>query len=222
MLRLMQPLEGDHTLPLFAGGRDVPRIRQRRAAQQFLKHILLNRFISEILQAIPDLGVGAWLTAGCLVQTSWNVQSGRRPHDGIDDYDLIYFDPDVSWESEDIVIKRAAAVFGHLPICVQVRNQARVPLWYGSKFSIDYPPVRAAEHAVLRFPSRTTAIAVTRFAKGDYGFYAPFGFRDALKRRVRPNFRLPLETVYATKAARWQREWPELSVEPWHRSKPIL
>lgn len=217
MLRLLEPIRDGGALPLFGDEEVLPRVRQRRAAQLFLKHILLNRFIREILDGLPDLDVTAWLTAGCLVQTAWNLQAQRRPHEGIDDYDLIYFDPDVSWESEDRVIKRAAAVYGHLPIRIEIRNQARVPLWYRPKFLIDFPPVRNAEHAVLRFPSRTTAIAVTRFVNGEYAFYAPFGFRDALMGRVRPNFRLPLEQVYNTKVARWRQEWPALRVEPWRR-----
>jgi hypothetical protein len=43
--------------------------------------------------ALPD----AWIVAGCLVQTVWNVLTARPVDYGIDDYDIFYFDPDTSW-----------------------------------------------------------------------------------------------------------------------------
>ena len=51
--------------------------------------------------ALPD----AWLVSGCLVQTVWNVLTGRAVDYGISDYDVFYFDPDTSWEAEDAVIR---------------------------------------------------------------------------------------------------------------------
>lgn len=57
--------------------------------------------------ALPD----AWLVSGCLVQTVWNVLTGRAVDYGIADYDIFYFDRDTSWEAEDNVIRRLDAVF---------------------------------------------------------------------------------------------------------------
>ena len=56
--------------------------------------------------ALPD----AWLVSGCLVQTVWNVRTGRAVDYGIADYDIFYFDHDNSWEAEDNVIRRLDAV----------------------------------------------------------------------------------------------------------------
>ena len=201
-------------LPLFRAAGGAPRIQQRNAAQTFLRHILLNPNVTTILDRLPDLGIDAWLVAGCLVQTVWNLRLGRSPQRDIADYDLIYCDPDPSWEAEDAVIRRAAAIYADLPIHVQIRNQTRVPLWYGAKFGFRFPPVREARHAVLRYPARTTAIAVTRQG-ADYVVYAPFGLRDVPRLRVRPNWRLPLADVYAAKTRRWQTAWPGLQIDPW-------
>ncbi len=52
--------------------------------------------------ALPD----AWLVSGCLVQTVWNVHTGRAVDYGIADYDVFYFDRDTSWEAEDAVIRK--------------------------------------------------------------------------------------------------------------------
>lgn len=206
-------------LPLFDGVLDLPITRHRRRAQQFLKIIRLNPYIETILERLPELGVELWLTSGCLVQTAWNVKTRQRPHAGINDYDLIYYDPDVSWEAEDAVISRAARLFCDLPIDIEVRNQARVPLWYQAKFNIPYGRVREAPHALNRYPSRTTAIAVTRRSDGDIAFYAPFGFTHALTMQVRPNRKLPIPHVYASKAERWRAAWPQLVVHPWESAR---
>ena len=62
-----------------------------------------------ILERLPSLGLAdAWLVAGCLFQTAWNLRSGRPPGENIADYDLFYFDEDLSWEAEDREIQRAS------------------------------------------------------------------------------------------------------------------
>ena len=69
--------------------------------------------------ALPD----AWLVSGCLVQTVWNVLTGRAVDYGIADYDVFYFDPDTSWEAEDAVIRELDARLTHLGVKVEIRNQ---------------------------------------------------------------------------------------------------
>jgi hypothetical protein len=79
---------------------------------QFLTAALQNT-VNEIIPeelfqlALPD----AWLVAGCLVQTVWNVLTGRAVGYGISDYDVFYFDPDTSWEAEDRIIRTLAERF---------------------------------------------------------------------------------------------------------------
>ena len=53
-----------------------------------------NEIIAEELfrLALPD----AWLVSGCLVQTAWNVLTSRAVDYGIADYDVFYFDPDIT------------------------------------------------------------------------------------------------------------------------------
>ena len=181
----------------------------------FLNHCLANPYNREILNRLGGLPPATWLTAGCLVQPVWNAAAGRAPQADIDDYDLIYRDPDTSWEAEDAIIRRAAALFADLPIRIEIRNQARVPVWYREKFGIAYPPVRQAQHAVLRFPSKTTAVALTAGRDGKPLIYAPFGVEHALQGRIVPNHRLDIPSVYVEKTRRWKSIWPHLSVLPW-------
>ena len=166
-----------------------------------------NQIIAEKLfeLKLPD----AWLVSGCLVQTVWNILTGRDVGYGINDYDVFYFDPDTSWAAEDAVIRR---LHGVLDAKVEARNQARVHLWYGEKHRLPYPPLRCSTEGIDRFLTRNTRIGVRRMADG-YDVYAPVGFDDAAGLIVRPNPGPNFSPEsYAVKAARWKKVWPEVTV----------
>jgi hypothetical protein len=184
---------------------------------RFLDLVLRNPTTRAVLDRAGRLGVPDWwLTAGALVQTVWNVLDGRDPQAGIRDHDLFYFDAaDLSWDAEDAVIGRAAALFADLDGVVEVRNEARVHLWYEQRFGVPAPPFTSSQDAVDSFASTTVCVAVTRRADGELEVYAPHGFADLFGRRVRPNPRLAPRAVYEAKSARWQAEWPALVVDPW-------
>jgi hypothetical protein len=86
-------------------------------------------------QALPD----AWIVSGCLVQTVWNVLTARPVDYGIDDYDIFYFDPDTSWRAEDAVIGKLQDSPATRGVKIEVRNQARVHLWYPQKHGLPLP-----------------------------------------------------------------------------------
>jgi len=154
------------------------------------------------------------LVSGCLFQTVWNCLSGKEPAADILDYDVFYYDAsDLSWEAEDAVIRRCAATFADLGVDVQVRNQARVHLWYADKFRTDCPPLRSSRDGIDHFLIQCSCVGLrTRGEAIDV--YAPFGFRDVFDRVVRPNRRRELPQVYREKTARWAACWP-LTVLPW-------
>ncbi|TQF35424.1 hypothetical protein UNPF46_24580 [Bradyrhizobium sp. UNPF46] len=158
--------------------------------------------------ALPD----AWLVSGCLVQTVWNVLTGRAVDHGIADYDAFYFDPDTSWDAEDAVIRALHARLGDLGIKVEIRNQARVHLWYPAKHGLPYPPLRGSREGIDRFLTQNTQIGVRRVGDG-YEVYAPHGFDDIAGLIARPNPGPNFSAAnYAVKAKRWKRLWPELTV----------
>jgi hypothetical protein len=180
--------------------------------EQFLTLALrnpVNKIVAEKLfeLALPD----AWIVSGCLVQTVWNVLTGRAVDYGIHDYDVFYFDPDTSWAAEDAVIRR---LHGELNAKVEARNQARVHLWYGEKHGLPYPPLRCSTEGIDRFLTKNTRIGIRRTRDG-YDVYAPDGFADAAGLIVRPNPGPNFSPAnYAAKAQRWQALWPELTVLP--------
>jgi hypothetical protein len=176
-----------------------------------------NELLTEVLARTATLDLPGWyLTAGCVFQTVWNVVTHRAPGGGIRDYDVFYFDDaDLSWAAEDAVIAAGRAVFADLPVEVEIRNEARVHLWYEAKFGVPCPPYASSEAAIDSFAATICCVGV-RAEPGDrWRVYAPYGLSDVFNLVLRPNPVQAPRSVYESKAARWRRRWPELTVLPW-------
>ena len=185
-------------------------------AQSFTRAALRNPANDALLNALAALRVpDAWLVSGCLVQSVWNVLTDRPIGYGINDYDVFYFDRDTSWDAEDRVIKQLVPVASELGVHVEVRNQARVHLWYEQKFGTPYPPLASSTEGIDRFLTRNTKVGIRRHDTGDE-VYAPDGFDDIAKLLITPNRSANFSRErYFEKAARWRSLWPELTlVEP--------
>ena len=156
----------------------------------------------------PDL----WLVSGALFQTVWNVLDSNPRDHGIDDYDLFYFDPDTSVEAEDAWITRAAQHFAFADHKVQLRNQARVHLWYPGKFGIPYPELKSSCEGVDQFLVQASVVAVRQPDPIAFDVYAPLGLDDIFNRILRPNplWQGPPRKEYTTKCDRYLRDWPSL------------
>jgi hypothetical protein len=175
--------------------------------------------LEEIIRSDPDLirlleyfrGVGLpqWrLVSGCLYQTVWNVLTNRPRGTGIQDFDIIYFDAvDLSWEAEDAVIK-SVTVSGP----VQIRNQARVHLWYEQHFGVPYPPLFSADESLTRYPVTVQAIGVRLEDDERLDIAAPFGLDDLFSMVMRPNRTFQHRPTFEAKAARARLVWPEITV----------
>jgi len=180
---------------------------------EFLALALKNPINVVIADELPLLELAdAWLVSGCLVQTAWNVLTGRPVDHGIADYDIFYFDPDTSWEAEDEVIRKVHGRLSHLGARIEARNQARVHLWYPDKHGLPYPPLNSSTEGIDRFLTRNTQIGIRR-AGGGYDVYAPHGFDDVAALVARPNLGPNFSAAnYNAKAARWKALWPEITV----------
>jgi hypothetical protein len=182
---------------------------------EFAELVLRNPGNAAILQRLPSLGLQDWwLVSGCLFQTVWNIQTGRDVQHGIRDYDLFYFDPDTSYDAEDAIIRRVREACAGVCTAIEVRNQARVHLWYGEKFGISYTPLSRASDGIDRFLMPCAQVGI-RARDKSYEVYAPAGFDDLANMIVRPN-RTPnfQAEQYDAKAARWKALWPQLTVLP--------
>lgn len=216
--RPLKPKRVPKTVPLFpeAGSVSTAEIKSERMARQVAQLCLMNQVNAKILERFPSLGLQDWwLAGGCLFQTVWNLRSGRPAGQGIKDYDIVYYSEDVSWEAEDQVIKDTTRLFEDLGVDVQIRNQARVPLWYPEKFGVAYPDVANSSEGIMRFAVRAAVIGLKRTGDDFLDMFAPFGLDDVWNLILTPNRTLKISKTYNEKAARWVQEWPQLTVHAW-------
>jgi hypothetical protein len=152
-----------------------------------------------------------FLTAGCLFQAVWNRVAGHPPGWGVKDYDVFYYDAgDLSFAAEDAVIRRCAEAFAGLGVTVEVRNQARVHLWYRDRFDEDYPALVSARDGIDRYLIDGTCIGIEA-ASG--ALYAPGGLEDVFSGVLRINPRHPQPAQFLRKAEDYRRRWPHLRIE---------
>src|SRR5436190_11695035 len=152
--------------------------------------------------------------SGAVYQRVLNHLTRRAPDYGIRDYDLGYFDAsDISYDAEDIVIRRVAAAFDEpLKSTVEVRNQARVHVWFEAHFGEAYTPLSCTAEALERFVSPMFAVGVRLKRDDRLHIAAPFGLADLFALRLRPNPRR-FSANFTQVAAGVSRRWPEITVE---------
>jgi uncharacterized protein len=192
----------------------LPHGEQRRL---FLEIIWADPIVRAALLAARDLDLHDWLiVSGALYNSVWNALTGRPPGYGTKDVDLFYFDAgDLSYEAEDAVISRGASYFAHLPLPVEIRNQARVHLWFPAKFGGWCPAYSSSAHSVSHFASKTHAVGVRLSADASLELVAPFGVADIFRFRVTPNHVLDNRKTHGIKAARAMALSPEVTAEAW-------
>lgn len=184
----------------------------------------LEQRLADILRAAPslmrvmeiarDLALPDWMIfSGAIYQKAVNHLTGREPDYGLKDYDLGYFDArDTSYEAEDRVIRRAAAAFPPpLDRLVEVRNQARVHLWFEDRFGEAYAPLSDSAEALTRFTATMFAVGARLDPDGELRIFAPFGLEDLFALRLRPNPTRATRGFARTAEAALAR-WPELTI----------
>jgi hypothetical protein len=185
--------------------------------EQLLEILKGNKSIQLILDRAEELHMPNWyLGAGGIAQTVWNTRHDFPLELGIKDYDLVYYDAaNVSYEAEDTFIQKGAELFKDIPIPVEIRNQARVHLWYEKHFGRPIDQYSSVEEAISTWPTTATSIGV-RKENGMFRVWAPFGLEDLLGMVVRANKAKITEKIYRNKVDRWIQIWPNLNVVPWN------
>ncbi|MBH9579371.1 nucleotidyltransferase family protein [Inhella proteolytica] len=181
--------------------------------ERFLREIQRNPVNRALLAGLPALQLpDAWLVAGCLFQTVWNLKSGRPPEAGIKDYDLFYFDAsDLSATAEAAVQQRVQAAFPGVP--VEAKNQARVHCWYEDWCGHPYEPLGCSADGIARFLIPGTCVGVQPQTDGHLRLQAPYGLEELYAGHLRPNPLIDHRTLFRAKAASYRERWPWLSVQ---------
>ncbi|MGH7472141.1 MAG: nucleotidyltransferase family protein [Longimicrobiales bacterium] len=183
--------------------------------EQLARLLGTNHVLIQCLRRLETLDLPHWyLGAGCIAQTVWNAAHARQPNAGIDDYDIVYFDPDLAVEAEHTIRLHVQHVLADLPIEPDVKNQARVHLWYEPKFGYRIRPYTSCEDAIASWPTTATAVGI-RYKEGALHVEAPFTLHDLLGLVVRPNRVQITPEIYHAKVDRWRSIWPRLDIRSW-------
>lgn len=185
------------------------------------KILLESPLICEVLSRTRALDLkDYYVGAGCICQTVWNHLYDMPLNYGIKDIDLVYFDKDhTDYDSENAVAHQAMKKMADLGFELDVKNQARVHLWYHEKFGKPIEPYTSLEEAIKTWPTTATAIGVRLNEDGSMAVYAPFGLEDLFEGILRANKKLITKEVFDTKTQSWQKKWPLLKVIDWDSAK---
>lgn len=185
--------------------------------EQFCEIIRADCILSEVLHRARGLDLTDWwLVSGALYNSVWNALTERPTGYGIKDIDIVYFDDrDTSWKAENKVIQTGASVFAGVPLPVEIRNQARVHLWFEQRFNKPYMPLRCASESIERYAAIAHCVGVRLEKNGTLTIHAPFGLDDIFSFRIRPNRAIDNRETYDIKAHRALKYWPELIVQSW-------
>jgi hypothetical protein len=180
-----------------------------------------SRLATAVLERSAALDLPGWyLAAGGVAQTVWNQLHGFAPDGGLKDHDIVYFDRnDLSAEGEAAVAARVAEACAGLDVVLDVKNEARVHLWYAQRYGCELEPYASTEHAISTWPTTASSVGVRLegrdLGSGRFVVCAPFGLRDVFAMVARPNKTIVTREVYEEKVSRWAARWPQLSVVPW-------
>ena len=191
----------------------APLHRRIQYLDQALKQ---NAVVRAALAVAAEMALPNWyLGAGGVAQTVWNLRHGFEPAEGIKDYDLVYFDPaDLSVDAENRIEEEVARRLSDFGVVVDVKNEARVHLWYAQRFGRHLEPYKSTEDAIATWPTTASSVGVRNDIEG-LVVCAPFGLSDILGMVARPNKVIVTQDVYDEKVSRWAARWPRLQVISW-------
>lgn len=155
-----------------------------------------------------------YLAAGCINQTILNDFHGFSLDYGIEDYDIVYYDEDTSYEKEDIIIKELEKRLKRMNVSFDIKNQKRVPIWYKEKFKEEKKEYTSVEDAIGRWNSTITCIGV-RLDQNKLIFCTPYGLEDLINMVIRPVKIDTTQELYEKKANKWKKKWNRLTIISW-------
>ena len=186
----------------------------------FEKIISNNKKLMKILDVLEKYALenpnfkNWYVGAGGVNQTVFNYYHGYEGDYGIKDYDIVYFDEDTSYEAEDVIIKDLEKRLKDIDIVSDIKNQARVHIWYNPKYGTNREPYTSCEDAVSSWGSTVTCIGI-RKENGQLVVYCPYGLNDLFSLTIRPVKRYFDKESYVERCKRWKAKWDKLNIVEW-------
>ncbi|MBD3366257.1 hypothetical protein GF360_02835 [candidate division WWE3 bacterium] len=184
----------------------------QKQQEQLLKITLKNPNLRKILNNLKFPHNHPWyIAAGCVNQTVWNHLTNRKITHGIGDYDIVYWDDDISKEAELRIQREIKDQFPDLAENLDIVNEARVHLWFEEDFGQKIEQYKSLEHAISTWPTTITCIGITK-RNGEFSVVAPYGLSDLFGMILRPNLPHVIPEIFEKKVEKWTAKWLELRV----------
>ena len=183
-----------------------------------IKTVLKSEPIRKVLQTLKDLNppFEYYVGAGCIADTVWNDISSFPLEYGISDIDIVYYDvSDTSEASESKLKEKIENKLPDITFDFDVKNQARVHLWYEQKFGFPIEPYPSLEAAIDSWPTTANALGIRIEQNNTYTIYAPYALDDLFSMIIRPNKSLVTKEIFEKKAYKWKERWPKLEIIAW-------
>lgn len=168
--------------------------------------------IREILTIIAQLGLkDTWLCAGAIRNLIWQALSDQPAFDRTTDVDVIFYDPEISYEMTQVIEAELKSTYPHF--AWEVKNQAHMH-WHNPGTL----PYTSACDAMSKFPETCTAIGARLISDSELELFHPYGLADIVNFVVRPTpfFAENAEklAIYRERQAqkKWQEKWPQLQI----------
>ena len=88
--------------------------------QEILEAFRKNPDMMAIMTIIRDLGLkDSWLAAGSVRNFMWNLLSDKSPFDCETDVDVIFFDPDISYEETLYLEEKVESGLSSVPVGIE-------------------------------------------------------------------------------------------------------
>lgn len=184
------------------------------------KIIMKNEQLKTVLNRAEALGLSEYyIGAGCITQTVWNYLSDNPLEQGIKDIDFVYFDDkNMDEQSENVVVEKINELYNDLGVEIDVKNEARVHLWYEKHFGYSIKPYTSLEAAINTWPTTATSVGIRKNSDGSLKVYAPYGLNDMFGKIVRANKKQITKEIYENKISSWLKKWPDLNVITWEEN----
>ena len=178
--------------------------------QEILDAFRENPDMMTILTIIRDFDLkDSWLAAGSVRNFIWNLLSDKSPFDHETDVDVIFFDPDVSYEETVSLEKKLREDFPQYQW--ELKNQVYMHL-----HSPHTAPYTSSRDAMSKYPERCTAVGLRLNEDSTLELFAPYGLEDILNFQAHPTPHF-LENedrmkLYQTRLSKknWQEKWKNL------------
>lgn len=196
-----------------------------KRADELTELVLGSDWMRHVLAIVAALELpDGWIGAGAVRDLVWDTRFGTGFDPArVEDVDVVFFDPDdLSAEHEHDIERELHEQEPALDW--DVKNQARVHLWYEARFGGLARPLTSTTDGVSTWPEIATAIAV-RFRADHAGnghaaldIAAPYGLDDLLdgiwRRNRNRDFNRVTDVDYGARIERKQphRRWPGVVV----------